>query len=140
MLQGDSGGPLLLKSPSGKYTIAGIVSFGYGCGEQGLPGIYTDVGCYMSWILDKTKRPVSKIPRDQYHQVNNYGFIGSKGQSRPNFQDNSPLPNPQMNYGNPGMESPGYSNFPSQTAASPPNTKIKFMDNRAIPRKTPKNK
>ena len=43
--QGDSGGPL---NCNGK--LAGIVSFGIGCGRPMYPGIYTKVEHYTSWI------------------------------------------------------------------------------------------
>uniref|UniRef100_A0A6M2E398 Putative trypsin-like serine protease n=1 Tax=Xenopsylla cheopis TaxID=163159 RepID=A0A6M2E398_XENCH len=41
--QGDSGGPLVCND-----KLAGIVSFGRGCGK--VPGVYTDVSHYISWI------------------------------------------------------------------------------------------
>lgn len=43
--QGDSGGPLMgedTSNPRRPYIyLAGVVSFGIGCGEAGYPGIYT---------------------------------------------------------------------------------------------------
>ncbi|WP_233278264.1 serine protease [Myxococcus stipitatus] len=47
--QGDSGGPLVIKKGS-TYVLQGIVSFGVGCARAGLPGIYTRVSNYTSWI------------------------------------------------------------------------------------------
>jgi Trypsin/PKD domain len=41
--QGDSGGPLLVDDGSAP-AVAGVVSWGLGCNEQGFPGIYTRVG------------------------------------------------------------------------------------------------
>lgn len=43
--QGDSGGPLVV---NGK--LAGIVSWGIGCGVKGKPGIYTEVAHHLVWI------------------------------------------------------------------------------------------
>ncbi|KAB7506238.1 Serine protease snake [Armadillidium nasatum] len=51
--QGDSGGPLLLQARVNEtdipceHTIAGIVSFGSGCGKF---GVYTRVSSYLDWI------------------------------------------------------------------------------------------
>ena len=44
---GDSGGGLF-EYRSG-LKIAGLVSFGIGCGRDGFPGVYTDVGTYAPW-------------------------------------------------------------------------------------------
>lgn len=57
--QGDSGGPLMAIYRIGKkvpfYYLAGVISFGKGCGVKGYPGIYTSVGSYMPWIKSKLK-------------------------------------------------------------------------------------
>lgn len=45
--QGDSGGPLAVPSPAG-HAVAGIVSFGAGCGFG--PGVYARVSSYTDWI------------------------------------------------------------------------------------------
>lgn len=43
--QGDSGGPLICDGI--QY---GIISWGIGCGREGLPGIYTRVSFFINWI------------------------------------------------------------------------------------------
>lgn len=57
--QGDSGGPLLLDI-AGELTLAGITSFGLGCGSaNGVPGVYTKVSAYAEWIQRTTGIDVS---------------------------------------------------------------------------------
>lgn len=53
--QGDSGGPLMgvttASSKSPYWYLVGLVSFGpTPCGQQGWPGVYTNVAKYVDWI------------------------------------------------------------------------------------------
>ncbi|XP_055344052.1 transmembrane protease serine 9-like [Paramacrobiotus metropolitanus] len=52
--KGDSGGPLVMAEPPSynRYSLFGISSFGYGCGEAGVPGAYSDVFKLKKWITD----------------------------------------------------------------------------------------
>ncbi|KAK6641222.1 hypothetical protein RUM44_012931 [Polyplax serrata] len=52
--QGDSGGPLICKGI--QY---GIISWGIGCGEEEVPGVYTKVSHYSKWIK-QTMNELSK--------------------------------------------------------------------------------
>ncbi|XP_026170760.1 transmembrane protease serine 9-like [Mastacembelus armatus] len=47
--QGDSGGPMVSKQGS-IWIQSGIVSFGFGCARPNLPGVYSRVSRYESWI------------------------------------------------------------------------------------------
>ncbi|MFN7055316.1 serine protease [Hyphomonas sp.] len=48
--QGDSGGPLVIYHQAGAPVQAGIVSWGAGCGREGVPGVYVRVAAYAGWI------------------------------------------------------------------------------------------
>ncbi len=54
--QGDSGGPLFRSRftwTGWQWEQVGITSFGYGCGRD-IPGVYTAVEKYRTWILTQT--------------------------------------------------------------------------------------
>ncbi|XP_066975657.1 LOW QUALITY PROTEIN: serine protease filzig-like [Macrobrachium rosenbergii] len=52
--KGDGGGPLVC-STTGGMQLAGLVSWGIGCGSPGVPGVYVKVSNYVDWIKSITK-------------------------------------------------------------------------------------
>lgn len=51
---GDSGGPLASRGDDGVWYLIGITSWGEVCGEVGSPGVYAEVGAFVSWISSHT--------------------------------------------------------------------------------------
>ncbi|XP_049784600.1 protein masquerade [Schistocerca cancellata] len=47
--QGDGGGPLVCQD-DGFYELAGLVSWGFGCGRADVPGVYVKVSSFIGWI------------------------------------------------------------------------------------------
>jgi hypothetical protein len=56
---GDSGGVLTVDQ-NGVPVVAGIVSFGVGCGFAEFPGIYSRVTTYLPWIRQYVPRPLTE--------------------------------------------------------------------------------
>ncbi|XP_055622569.1 uncharacterized protein LOC129766127 [Toxorhynchites rutilus septentrionalis] len=64
--KGDGGSPLVCPIPGteNRYYQAGIVAWGIGCGETGIPGVYVNVAGVRSWIDEHlTQR---SIPHNYY--------------------------------------------------------------------------
>ena len=57
-IQGDSGGPFIVADPNraGRYTLAGLTSWGIGCGAG---GVYTRVSAFRSWVESFTGATLS---------------------------------------------------------------------------------
>ncbi|KAH9631259.1 hypothetical protein HF086_011963 [Spodoptera exigua] len=50
---GDGGSPLSCPIDTDRFVQSGIVAWGVGCGEDGVPGVYVDVSTQRNWIDDK---------------------------------------------------------------------------------------
>jgi len=55
--KGDGGGPLVCET-NGVWQLAGIVSWGVGCGERDVPGVYVKVSQYQDWIQEQLLRRI----------------------------------------------------------------------------------
>lgn len=47
---GDSGGPVVVNDGRGIPWLVGLVSFGVGCAQPGIPGVYTRMSAVSKWI------------------------------------------------------------------------------------------
>lgn len=67
---GDGGSPLVcpMTSDPERYVQAGIVAWGIGCGQEGLPGVYAAVSEAVEWVQDEL--------------LSNFGFDIRLGNSR----------------------------------------------------------
>jgi secreted trypsin-like serine protease len=79
--QGDSGGPLVVPDGQNGWLQVGIVSWGIGCGEPGLPGVYARVSALHNWIMGPGSHTIA--PPAYYLVTDGSGRVGRSAQGVP---------------------------------------------------------
>ena len=60
---------MLLFCPD-QFVLAGVVSWGLGCGKAGSPGVFTEVAHYLDWIRDRMEaEPLSPVLLSNYIRI-----------------------------------------------------------------------
>lgn len=92
---GDSGSPLVVTGRDGKDYLAGLVSAGYGCGIEGVPGLYTRTFAVAAFIRAYVVQPTWRYPGAA---LGLSGQADSTSQSSPlvTLTPASPVPRPSM--------------------------------------------
>jgi secreted trypsin-like serine protease len=53
---GDSGSAMICKNEAtSSFFPMGTISYGMGCGVEGMPGVYTNISYHITWIEHVTK-------------------------------------------------------------------------------------
>jgi len=74
--EGDGGSPLVCEVPGGGWKVAGLVSWGIGCGQPGIPGVYANVAVYRNWIDSIVSRYGRSLSSSESIDSNAYAPAG----------------------------------------------------------------
>jgi len=72
--QGDSGGPLVVINSQNEIRLAGIVSWGTGCGRPGKYGVYSRIDNNLNFI-DSAIRELSNEAEERPRPIGNIFYI-----------------------------------------------------------------
>jgi trypsin len=112
--QGDSGGPLL--NAQGEQV--GIVALGIGCGQVGVPGVYTRVSAFADWIDENVCKLANKPPKNC--PTTAPSVVPSSAPSMSSVPSLVPSSRPSLGPSASSAPSLGPTLHPSVTASSPP--------------------
>ncbi len=88
--QGDSGGPMIVTDRYGEKKLAGVTSWGVGCGFNGYPGVYTRISHYENWLDHNLKETdpnqYNIVWQEDFEPANDEGSLPDEWELKRNTQ------------------------------------------------------